>query len=86
MKVHIFKVKSEEAMCIVAYLQDEATLKIIYVIEKCRVAPIRLTTIPKLELQAAVYGVCLRRQIMREHDVKCDKIYHWMDSSTVLQW
>ena len=67
-----------------AYLQGEATLKLIYVIEKYRVAPIRLTTIPKLELQAAVNGVCLR--ILREHDVKCDKIYHWMDSSTVLQW
>ena len=43
-------------------------------------------TVPKLELQAAVYGVCLRKQILNEHDVKIDKIYHWTDSSTVLQW
>ena len=28
-------------MCIVAYLQDEATLKLTYVIVKCCVAPIR---------------------------------------------
>ena len=73
-------------MCIVAHLQDEATLKLTYVIGKCRVAPIRHTTIPKLELQAAVYGVRLRRQILREHGVRIDKIYHWTDSSTVLQW
>ena len=72
-------------MFIVAYLQDEATLKLTYVIGKCRVAPIRHTTIPKLELQAAVYGVRLRRQILREHDVRIDKIYHWTVSSTVLQ-
>ncbi|XP_075264062.1 uncharacterized protein LOC142355564 [Convolutriloba macropyga] len=45
---------SEEAMCIVGYLQDEATLKITYVTGKCRVSPIRHMTISKLELQAAV--------------------------------
>ena len=43
-------------------------------------------TIPKLELQAAVYGDRLRKQILNEHDVKIDKIVHWTDSSTVLQW
>ena len=77
---------SEEAMCIVAYLQDETALKLTYVIGNCRVAPIRHTTIPKLELQAAVYGVRLKRQILREHDVKIDKVYHWTDLSTVLHW
>ncbi|XP_075248317.1 uncharacterized protein LOC142341284 [Convolutriloba macropyga] len=77
---------SEEAMCIVAYLPDETTLKVTYVIGKCRVAPIRHKTIPNLELQAAVYGVRQKRQILREHDVKIDKVYHWTDSSTVLQW
>ncbi|XP_075256718.1 uncharacterized protein LOC142349192 [Convolutriloba macropyga] len=86
LRLHIFTDASEEAMCIVEYLQDEATLKLTYVIGKCRVAPIRHTTIPKLELQAAVYGVRLKRQILREHDVKIDKVYHWTDSSTVLQW
>ena len=73
-----------EAMCIVAHLQDEATLKLTYVIGKCCVAPITHMTIPKLELQAAVYGVRLRKQILNEHDARIDKIYHWTDSSTVL--
>ena len=86
LRLHIFTDASEEAVCIVAYLQDEATLKLTYVIGKCRVAPIRHMTVPKLELQAAVYGVRLRKQILNEHDVKIDKIYHWTDSSTVLQW
>ena len=49
-------------------------------------APIRHMTIPKLELQAAVYGVRLRKQILGAHDVRIDKIYQWTDSSTVLQW
>ena len=85
LRLHIFTDASEEAMCIVAYLQDEAKLKLTYVIGKCRVAPIRHTTIPKIELQAAVYGVRLRKQILRQHDVKNDKIHLWYDSSTVLQ-
>ena len=76
LRLHIFTDASEEAMCIVDYLQDEATLRLTYVIRKCRVAPIRHMTIPKLELQAAVYGVCLRKQILSEHDVRIDKIYH----------
>ena len=86
LRLHIFTDASEEAMCIVACLQDETTLKLTYVIGKSRVAPIRHTTIPKLELQAAVNRVRLRRQILREHDVKIDKIFHWTGSSTVLQW
>ena len=70
----------------VAYLKDKTTLKLTYVIGKCRVALIRHMTKPKLELQAAVYGVRLRKQILNKHDVRIGKIYHWTDSSTVLQW
>ena len=47
--------------------------KLTYVIGKCRVAPIRHMTIPKLDLQAAVYGVRLRKQTLNEHDVKIEK-------------
>ena len=86
LRLHIFTDASEEAMCIVTYLQDEATLKLTYVIGKCRLAPIRHMTVPKLELQALVYGVRLRKQILNEHDAKIDKIYHWTDSLIVLQW
>ena len=86
LRLHIFTDASQEAMCNVAYLQDEATLKLTYVIGKFRVAPIRHMTIPTLELQAAVYGVRLRKHILNEHDVKIEKIFHWTDSSTVLQW
>ena len=43
LRLHIFTDASEEAMCIVAYLQDEVTLKLTYVI-------IGHMTIPKLDL------------------------------------
>ena len=61
LRLHIFNDAPKEEMCIVAYLQDEATLQLTYIIGKCRVAPIRHMTIPKLELQAAVYGIRLRK-------------------------
>ena len=86
LRLHIFTVASEEAMCIVTYLQDEATIKLTYVIGKCFVAPIGHLTITKLELQAAVYWVRLRKQMLNEHDVRIEKIYHCTDSSTVIQW
>ena len=31
-------------------------------------------------------GVRLRKQILREYDVRIDKICHWTNSSTVLHW
>ena len=80
MRLHIFTDASEGAMCIVAYLQEKATLKPTNVIGKYRVAPIRHIKISKLELQAAVYGVRLRKQILNEQDVKIDQIYQWNDS------
>ena len=81
LRLHIFTDASEEAMCNVAYLQYEASLKLTYAIGKCLVAPIRHMTITKLETQAAVYGVRLRKQILSEHEVRIDKIFHLTDSS-----
>ena len=85
-RLHLFTDASEKAMCIVAFLQDEATLRLTYVIGKCRVGPIRHMTTPKLELQPANYGIRFRKQILKEHDVRIEKIYHWTNSSKVLEW
>ena len=46
----------------------------------------KLQTIPKLELQAALYSVRLRQLITEDHDVKIQTVTHWTDSMTVLQW
>ena len=43
-------------------------------------------TVAKLEMQAAVFGVRLRELILEEHDIEEDRIVHWRDSTTVLQW
>ncbi|XP_075257361.1 uncharacterized protein LOC142349564 [Convolutriloba macropyga] len=53
---------------------------------KTRVAPLRQTTIPRLELQAAIYAARLKKTIEDEMDLKFDKIFLWSDSTTVLSW
>ena len=53
LRLHIFTTASEEAMCIVAYLQDKATLKLTFAIGKWHVAPIRHMTTPSRSLRSS---------------------------------
>ncbi|GBP85356.1 hypothetical protein EVAR_90649_1, partial [Eumeta japonica] len=49
------------------------------------VAPLKITSIPRLELQAAVMGTRMATTVIEEHDRNRDKFY-WTDSKTVLTW
>ena len=86
--LHIFSDASLESMCIVAYLraEDDEGVELSFVIGKCRIAPMKQQTIPKLELQAALYSVRLRELITENHDIQIQTVTHWTDSMTVLQW
>ena len=84
--LHIFSDASLEAICMVAYLRKQENGEVAFVIGKCRVAPIRNMTVARLEMQAAVFGVRLQELILEEHDFDLDRIIHWTDSTTVLQW
>ena len=74
-------------MCIVAYFRAEtdAGNEVSFVLGKCGVAPIKQSSIPPLELKAALYSVRLRKLIVEEHDLLIDSVTHWTDSITVLQ-
>ena len=65
MDLHIFSDASMESMCIVAYLrvEDVDGVELSFVIMKCKIAPMKQQTTPKLELQAALYSVRLRQMI-----------------------
>ena len=85
----MFADASEDTMCAVAYLRSkpkEYSADIAFVIGKCRVAPMRHLSIPRLELQAAVMAVRLKEQIVKEHETKIHSCNFWSDSTTVLQW
>ena len=88
-ELHLFADASEDTMCAVAYLRSQPkgySPDLAFVIGKCRVAPMRHLSIPRLELQAAVMAVRLKEQIVKEHEMKINSCSLWSDSTTVLQW
>ncbi|XP_028412569.1 uncharacterized protein LOC114535461 [Dendronephthya gigantea] len=56
------------------------------VMAKSGVAPIKPTTIPRLELTAATVAVKQHRQINQELDLKVDSVTFWTDSTCVLRY
>ena len=87
-QLHVFVDASQSAMCAVIYLRAhcDQLLQISFLVGKCRVAPIRETTIPKLELQAALIGLRLVTSIKKFLPLTIEENFFWSDSSTVLQW
>ena len=55
-QLNIFSDSSLEAMCIVTFFRAEVNdgVEVSFVLGKCRIAPIKQLSIPRLELQAAV--------------------------------
>ena len=53
---------------------------------KTRVAPIKTTTIPKLELQAAFHISRIKVSIIKEHDFTINQVFMWSVLSIVIQW
>ena len=43
-------------------------------------------SIPRLELQAAMYGTRLKQLIVDKHNVEIERPFFWTDSTTVSQW
>lgn len=87
-ELHIFVDASELAMAVSAYRRTENNhgVKLRFVSGKTRTAPRKVTSIPRLELQAAVLGVRMRRTIQEQHTVLPTRTYLWTDSKTVLLW
>ena len=57
-----------------------------FVLGKTREAPMKVMTIPNLELQAALLAARLKQDICRALTVHINKVFMWTDSTTVLQW
>ena len=84
----MFADASEMGLCVVAYLMFEVDdeVKVSFVMGKTRVAPIKTTTIPKLELQAALHASRIKVSIIEEHDFTINHVFMWSDSLTVIQY
>ncbi len=88
-QLHVFGDASMVAYSAVAYIRfqlvtGESVVR--FVMGKCRVAPIKQQSVPKLELQAAVLAARMLKVVLSEHSFEFSSFYCWSDSSTVVQW
>ena len=86
-QLHVFVDVSTVELAAVAYICTQKQDKIFqtsFLLGKCKVAPIKQISLPKLELEAAVIGTRLRTLIQTEMTLKFEKVYLWTDSRVVL--
>ncbi|XP_062553818.1 uncharacterized protein LOC134219136 [Armigeres subalbatus] len=86
--MHVFVDASESAMSAVVFLRFSkgGQLECSLVAAKTRVAPMKYTSIPRLELQAAVLGCRLAANVTRNLTMNISKRTYWTDSRNVLCW
>ena len=74
------------AVTFLRMLDDSAQIHCAFVMGKCRNAPIREWSIPRLELQAAVLSSRLHKLIYNELELTISRTFFWSDSMTTLQY
>ncbi|XP_074648999.1 uncharacterized protein LOC141904317 [Tubulanus polymorphus] len=86
-QLHCFADASESGYGVATYMRttdSQGNVSCMLVLGKSRVAPLKVTTIPRLELTAALTAVKLSLAIIRELDIKVDDLIYWTDSKVVL--
>ncbi|XP_055604719.1 uncharacterized protein LOC129752952 [Uranotaenia lowii] len=87
-QLHIFCDASDSAYACVAYMRVKigGRVQCSLVAGKAKVAPLKVLSIPRLELQAAVIGSRMQNSIIESHRLIISKTTFWSDSKTVLAW
>ncbi|CAF4751000.1 unnamed protein product [Pieris macdunnoughi] len=88
-ELHCFVDSSQSAFaaCVFircTYQEDNVSVKLLCA--KARVAPLKPSTIPRLELAAALLGAQLSSKVCQSLSRKFDQKYFWSDSTIVLGW
>ncbi|XP_053692417.1 uncharacterized protein LOC128740870 [Sabethes cyaneus] len=85
-QLHVFVDASKEAYACVAYIRAMGPngIEVAMVAAKSKVAPIKVLSVPRLELKAAVLGTRLASSVESSHSFRFDRKYFWSDSKTVL--
>ena len=92
-ELHMFGDSSQDIFSAVAFLPAQVTTptgkiktELAFVLGKARMATMKVMTVPKLELQAALLAARLKREITQALTVTVNQVFTWADSTTVLQW
>lgn len=86
-QLHVFADASEAAFAAIAYwrVQHDNKFIVSFIAGKTKCSPLKLLSIPRLELQAAVLTTRLTATIREHHDINLTRTVMWSDSKTVLQ-
>ena len=88
-QLHIFNDASEKAYATIAYLRSEeenGNIHTALITAKTKVAPLKVITLPRLELMAASIGSRLNSKIIKALKDNSIKTYFWSDSTITLNW
>ena len=88
-QIHHFSDASESGYGTVSYLRltnDQGRVHCAFLLGKSRVAPLKLMTIPRMELAAAVVAVNIDKMIKKELQLALLDSTFWTDSTTVLKY
>lgn len=88
-ELHTFSDASQSALgaCIyVRSINDKDEILVNLLCAKSKVSPLKPTTVPRLELCAALLSAKLYRAVVDSLRYQPDRIVHWCDSSIVLAW
>lgn len=89
MQLHIFSDASEIGYGASSYLgvkYPDGTIHCSFVMGKVRNAPVKFTSIPRLELQAAVLSTRINKTLREELDLNIQSTTYWTDSEIVLHY
>ena len=88
-EVHIFNDASEKGYATVAYLRsedEEGKIHISLVTSKTKVTPLKVVTLPRLELMSALIGSRISLRIKTALKDPNLKVIFWLDSTIALHW
>ena len=87
-QLHHFADASDYGYGTVSYLglENQDGVHLAFMLGKARVAPLKQTTIPRLELTAAVLSVKVDKMLRKELSLHLEDSCFWTDSQTVLKY
>ncbi|XP_062538963.1 uncharacterized protein LOC134207258 [Armigeres subalbatus] len=89
LEMHTFVDASETAYSCVSYFRianPYGSAAVAFVAAKTKVAPLKPTTIPRLELMACVLGVRLAKYVVDGHSLAVQQHFFWSDSEVAMSW
>ncbi|XP_059223223.1 uncharacterized protein LOC131997003 [Stomoxys calcitrans] len=87
-ELHTFADASENGYAAISYLRisDGSEVVISLVGSKTKVAPLKMTSIPRLELMAALIASRFATSVVNSATINIRQRYFWSDSKTVISW